>query len=374
MNSVLIHDEAELAPHLAGWDRLAVLRRQPYSAPAWMLAWWRNVAPPGARLAVVVARDGDEVVGVAPFYRVRTRTGLWTMRLLGTGHRVEPLAGAGRDAEVAESVVAALRGASPRPGALRLDRADARSPWPTLLSYGWPGRSRVSRRRPVTAPTLTIGGRSYDEWLATRSGNFRSQRKRTRRKLAERGAVARLVGPDDDLEAAVEGFMRVHEARWSSRGESSSLGAGIGRMLLEAGRELVPSDRMRLWLLEADGAPVSAQVFLVAGGEVAYWNGGFDPAWSDLRPAFETLGYAVEHAFGQGDLRVDFGGGSNPYKDRLADGDHPIGPAMVLPGGPDLPVRAAQLLPERLRRSAASAAKRLPDDLQERLRALVRRH
>jgi CelD/BcsL family acetyltransferase involved in cellulose biosynthesis len=167
--------------------------------------------------------------------------------------------------------------------------------------------------------------------------------------------------------------MRVHEARWSSRGESSSLGAGIGRMLLEAARELVPSDRMRLWLLEADGAPVSAQVFLVAGGEVAYWNGGFDPAWSDLRPAFETLGYAVEHAFGQGDLRVDFGGGSNPYKDRLADGDHPIGPAMVLPGGADLPLRAAQLLPERLSRSAASAAKRLPDGLQQRLRAVLHR-
>ena len=76
MSTVLIHDEAALAPHLADWDRLAVARRQPYSAPAWMLAWWRNVAPPGAALSVVVVREGDEAIGVAPFYATRTRGGL----------------------------------------------------------------------------------------------------------------------------------------------------------------------------------------------------------------------------------------------------------------------------------------------------------
>ena len=373
LRAAVLYEEVSLAPHLPAWDRLAVELRRPYSAPAWMLAWWRNVAPPGAALAVVVVHDGDDLVGVAPWYRVRTRTGLVVLRLLGTGHRVEPLAAPGRESEVAEAMVRALRASGRPAGALRLDRADAASPWPALIGRGWPGRSSVVRHDPVTAPTLTMDGRTYEEWLASRSSNFRSQRKRSRRKLDERGVAVRLVRADDDLDAAVDAFVRLHEARWSSRGEQSGLRAGIARMLREAAREMVADDRMRLWLLEAEGVPISAQLFVVAGGETAYWNGGFDPAWADLRPAFETLAYAVQHAFVHGDLRMDFGGGANPYKDRLADGDHPIGPALVLPGGRDLRLREAQLLPDRLMRAATRLAGNLPDDLQQRIRTVVRR-
>ncbi len=373
LRAAILSDPAALAPHVAAWDRMAVQLRRPYAAPAWMLAWWRHVAPEGATLAVVVVHDGEELVGVAPWYRRRTRSGLAVLRLLGTGHRVEPLAAPGREVEVAEAIVGALRSSGAPPGALRLDRADAVSPWPALLARGWPGRSSVDRRAPVTAPTLTMQGRTHDEWLASRSANFRSQRKRSRRKLGERGAAVRLVGPGDDLDAAVADFVRLHEARWTSRGERSGLAAGIPGMLREAAGEMVAGDRLRLWLLEAGDTAIAAQLFVVAGGEAAYWNGGFDPEWSDLRPAFETLAYAVEHSFHVGDARVDFGGGANPYKDRLADGDHPIGPVLIVPGGGDRVLREAQLLPERLMRGAVRLAERLPDDARQRVRSIVRR-
>jgi hypothetical protein len=41
-----------------------------------MLAWWRHAAPRTSRLAIVVVRDEEEVIGIAPWHRDALRTGL----------------------------------------------------------------------------------------------------------------------------------------------------------------------------------------------------------------------------------------------------------------------------------------------------------
>ena len=368
VDALVIDDAGMLGPHLEAWDDLAVLRRQPYSAPAWMLAWWRHAAPQDSRLRVVVVRDGGEVIGIAAWHQDRLATGLRVARLLGTGHRVEPLARPGREATVARAVAAALRRLPDGPGALSLDRADARSAWPGLLALG--RGSAVVERETTGAPVVRLDGRTWEEWLATRSRNFRSQRIQARRRLEEHGAVVRLAEEPDAIEEAVEGFLRLTAARWDTPAWNHPRGGGIGEMLREAARDLVPRGRMRIWVLEADGTPVSVQLFVGAGDELSYWNGGYDRRWSRLRPGFETLVHAIEHACAMGDRRVDLGGGAIPYKRRLADADEPIVSALVLPGGGDRPLREAQLVPRRLNRLARRTARRAPPGVQRRLREL----
>jgi hypothetical protein len=287
VDALVIDDAGMLEPHLDAWDHLAVLRRQPYSAPAWMLAWWRQAAPRESRLRVVVVRDGGEVVGIAAWHQDRLATGLRVARLLGTGHRVEPLALPGHEATVARAVTAALARLPDGPGALSLDRADAGSAWPGLLAAG--RGSAVVERETTGAPVVRLDGRTWAEWLATRSRNFRSQRAQGRRRLAEHGAVARLAEKPDAIETAVEAFLRLTAARWNTPAWNRPRGGGIGEMLREAARDLVPRGRMRIWVLVADGTPLSVQLFLGAGDEWSYWNGGFDRRWARLRPGFETL-------------------------------------------------------------------------------------
>ena len=364
----MIEDADGLEPHLDAWDRLAVLCRQPYSAPAWMLAWWRHAAPVDSRLRVVVVRDEGEVIGIAAWHQDRLTTGLRVARLLGTGHRVEPLALPGQEERVARAVTAALRRVPDGPGALLLDRADARSPWPGLLALG--RGSAVVERETTGAPVVRLDGRTWEEWLAGRSRNFRSQRTQARRRLEEHGAVARRAEEPDEVEAAVEAFARLTDARWSAPAWSRPRGGGVGAMVREAARDLVPRGRMRIWALHAEGAPLSVQLFVAAGDELAYWNGGFDRRWARLRPGFETLVYAIEHACAMGDRRVDLGGGAIPYKHRLADTDEPIVSALVLPGGRDRPLREAQLVPRRLNRLGRRTARRAPPGVQRRLRRL----
>jgi CelD/BcsL family acetyltransferase involved in cellulose biosynthesis len=99
-----------------GWDSLAVACARPFSSPAWMLAWWRHVRPPGAVLRIVAVWDGDELAGILPFFAERSR-GVIRFRLLAsaTSAHVEPLARPGSEREIASVAAEVLSTAGIRP-------------------------------------------------------------------------------------------------------------------------------------------------------------------------------------------------------------------------------------------------------------------
>src|SRR3712207_9034472 len=68
------------------------LFRSPYCAPGWLLPWWKHVAPEGAVLRIVSVRDGDRLVGIAPFYAVRRRARVcvWALLAGDITSRIEP--------------------------------------------------------------------------------------------------------------------------------------------------------------------------------------------------------------------------------------------------------------------------------------------
>ena len=376
LRAEIIEDPAVLDSERAAWDALAVEAARPLTSPAWMLAWWRHLAPAGAQLRVVLARDGDELVGVAPYWARHGPFGFVEYQLLaaGNGQRLAPLAAAGRSGEVAAATATALSEADPRPATVRVDATDVDSPWPEALRSGWPGGLRpwVRCDRVLSAPVLEIDGRGFDDWLQSKSKNFRQQMRGGRRKLEKAGAYARLSGRDD-LERDLFTLARLHHARWSARGGSSVMEPAVERLLLDAGRELVASRRFRLWVIEVEGRPISAHLFVAAGGEVAYWNGGFDPAFAQYKPALQTLLAAVEDAFEHGDRRVDFGSGAQPYKQRFAEGDHPIAWYTLFPRTWRYGLTRAQTLPRHVRWGLRHAVERLPDAQRRRLKRLFGR-
>jgi CelD/BcsL family acetyltransferase involved in cellulose biosynthesis len=371
LRAELVESAEDLEPRLAEWDELAVAAPRPFCAPAWMLAWWRNAAPTGAALRVVLALDGDRLAGVAPFFVQRAGEGFDMYRPLGAGssHRVGPLARGGLEREAAEAFARTLAAAAPRAAALRLEGVEAGSDWPGLLARAWPGRLRPRLRRDLTlpAPTLELAGGSFDGWLRSKSSNFRQQMRRLRRKLDERGAAVRLASSPEELDRALEAFRRLHHERWSGRG-GSSIEPEVERAVADAGRGLLAGGRFRAFTIEADGETISSQLFVAAGGELAYWNGGFDEAWAPYKPAMLTLLAAIEDAFERGERRLDLGGGAHDYKLRLADGDDPLAWITLFPRGARYPLTRLQMLPTHARWSARAVARRLPAGLRARLK------
>ena len=373
----LVADEAALDALRPEWDSLAVACSRPYCSPAWMLAWWKHAAPPGALLRVVAAFDGPRLAAIAPCWARRGRLGVSEYRMLGAGTaaRLEPLARPGLEAEAATVFAAELAKATPRPRLVTFEEMAVGSPWPELLARAWAGRPRaaISRGYPISAPAVTLDHDSAGDWLGTKSSNFRQQVRRARKQLEAAGARFRL-STEGELGRDLEAFARLHHARWEQRGGSAALRPGVERMLEQAGGELLPAGRFRLWCLDADGETVGAHAFVAAGEEVSYWLGGFDERWAAQRPGLTTLVVAVEDALGRGAARLDLGPGEGDYKSRLADRDETLEHIQVVSPGPLAPLLAGLLT---ARRVLATGAAHLPRPVMlcaRKVRRAVRAH
>jgi len=379
LDTELIAELDGLAALAPAWDALAVADALPQMAPAWVLAWWRQVAPEGAQPRAVAVRDGARLVGLAPFYVVPGGGGRVDYRLPGIeiAARLAPLAVPGREWEVAAAIGGALAHAAPRPDALLFEGIAVDGQWQSALRDRWPGALRppLWRTHVDGSPFVSLREGSFEAWMAARSSNFRQQMRRMRRRFEQGGGtsrVATLATLADD--AAV--FVRLHASRWDGRGHSNlvDLGERFAAMIADAGERLLDEQRLTLRLLELDGEPICAQLFVAAGGTELFVNGGWDERHAALKPSLLCLLDAVQDAFARGRRRLDLGVGEQPYKLRFADGDAPLEWAVLLAPGPRLPLSAARSSRALVRSRARAAALRgLPQERVAQLRGLQRR-
>ena len=325
-----IVDERALAPHRGAWAELAVAAGRPYSLPGWMLAWWKHARPPEAQLRVIAVRDGERLVGIAPFY---VDGGTYRLLASPVSEPVEPLAAPGREAQVAACLAAELESAEPHAEAIDLGMQWATAAWGPLLCEAWPSSKppldRVGARIPVNA--IRAEGHDFDAWLQTLSAKTRANIRRGRRRLAETGARFRLADPDS-IERDVGEMLRLHSRRHAGKG-SPLAREEVPRMLVAAGRELIPAGQFRLVCLEADDHFIAAALMLAAGGEVTGWSSGFDEAYAKFSPSLNVIVEGVAVAIEHGDRAFDLGPDTAPYKQRIADEERELVSRILIPRG-----------------------------------------
>lgn len=377
LTASVFEDVSQLDRLLGRWDDLAVATGSPFGAPAWALGWWRHAAPRGASLAVVAVEDGDDLIGLAPFYSL-SRLAITELRLLSGGwaSRLGVLARPGREAEVATAIAESLAEPPLRADVIRWEAVDAASPWPSLLAEGKPdGRSdRILDLSQRSAPVLYLRQDSFEDWFAERSSHFRRNMRRDRRQAEKKGASFRL-SDRESLGRDLDAFARLHSARQEQRGGSTAVNPGAMAALREIGAALIDEGRMRLWMIDGpDGEAISAHVFVGAGDTTAFWNTGFDMEWSKHSPGAIGLIAAIEESFERGEKVMDLGGGEASYKDRVADEDRPVAWRRSYRRGARYPLARMWGLPEQIaRRGSVRLRERLGPERVNRLRRLLRR-
>jgi len=374
--------ELELVEDLTGaeqleraWDELALAAALPLCAPGWMLSWWRHLAPPG-ELRVMAVREAGELLALAPWFAQRGGAGRLDLRFLGVEHsdRVDVLCRPGREREAAELLRRGVLGARPRADLVSFEAVPAGSRWPGLLRGGG-GRLRLARyvNSVIPAPTVGLpsGEQAFAAWMASRSPNFRSQMGRMGRRLEARGGRVRALTGAAERERGIDALLAMHAARWEGRARSHLLRPGVRGLLLEAAAALGP-ERLRLWTAEIEGEPISVQLFLAAGGEVKYWNGGWQERHADLKPTMLTILAALRDGIERGERRLDLGAGTHSYKLRFADGSDPLCWGGLIVRNARWPRTRMELAPRVLRHRARRAVRALPEPLAGRLEAAVR--
>jgi CelD/BcsL family acetyltransferase involved in cellulose biosynthesis len=369
----LLYEFEELEQLSEPWRELAHTCACPAALPGWQLAWWRNLAPESAQLRAVAVFEQRQLVGLATFFVNPGRR--VDYRLVGAGvtHRLSPLALPGREREIARLVAHTLADSSPTPDLIAFEGIDAASPWPDAVARNWPGL-RPWRYTSSThpGPVIELRGQTFESWFAGRRASFRKQMRQARRRAEQAGGRVVLAGHDEEIERAIDGFLRLHKARWARRG-GSRLAEESFSTTADAARLLAPRGEMGLWMLDLAGRIVAVQVTLAAGGETLCFSSGFDEAHAGLSPALLTILAAVEDAFERGGDRFDLGAGSEPYKLSFATADAPITWTGLVPRGRRYPLTRARLAPDRARWRLTRLARRLSPERKKQLKRLLGR-
>lgn len=278
----------------------------------WMSAWWTHQRD-GDSLLLAACRDASgAAVGLLPLV-IRRERGLRVVRLLGHGpaDRLAPIcAPADR-----QRVASALR------RALHESGCDLFVGEQMPADEGWGAAIGATQLEREASPVLHIGGRSWDEFLARRSSNFRQQVRRRERRLAKEGHMRyRLADDPDRVAADVDTLIELHNARWHAGGSTAFAGARRELHHDFAARAL-ERGWLRLWLLEIDERPVAAWYGFRYGGAEWFYQSGRHLSAGGEAVGFVLLCHTIREAMNDGMREYRLLRGDEAYKARFADRD-----------------------------------------------------
>lgn len=345
------------------WRRLAVERGNAFLTPDWFRCWWRHYGG-DATPFVTLSRDaGGGLRGLMPLLLPGSgRPRVCRFAGANLGDHFHPLARPEDEAEVAAAAGEALRDAPHPWSVIALDKAELERPWLEALTEATGARTTSFVRAPAPLPRIDLTGHAdWDAYLASRSSNLRQQVRRFERRLAKDHEVRlRRTESAAELERDMATLFDLHDLRWEGQ---TSLSSGTARDFhSEFAAVALRHGWLRLWLLEVDGEPIAAWYGWRLGGRYAYYNGGFDPERSPLRPGLVLLAGVIRAAIEEGADEFDFLLGDESYKSRFAEDSRTVHnvvvarswhPALALTGAEAGMRGLGRRLPERVRRTGA---------------------
>ena len=326
----------DLAEVPGDWGSLAEAAGNVFGTPEWLTLWWRHFGD-GRPLRVYVVRERGRVAALLPLYLWRPRAPR-TLRFLGHG-----------PSDVMGPICAPSDRAHAAAG---LERVLGEGRWHVLLAERLastevlPDDLRAHELRREPSPVLPFEGMSWDDFLASKSSNFRQQARRRERKLAEEHELRfRLSDDPERLDADIEVLFRLHAERWGEgsdalRERRAAFHREFARLALERGW-------LRLWVLELDGRPAAAWYGLRFAGRELYYQAGRDPAFERQAVGFVLLVHTVREAMNDGMREYDFLRGGEGYKDRFTDDETVV---RTFAAGRGLAGRAAVAIAPRAQR------------------------
>jgi CelD/BcsL family acetyltransferase involved in cellulose biosynthesis len=316
----LIRDPSALGRIEGEWRSLAEARGAPFITPDWYRAWMRwfgdEVTP-----FVVSVRDGGGLVGLMPLV-LSQRRHFPTLSFGGAeyGDYYQPVARSQAEEETVAREFAKALGAREKEWAIiAADYVDEDAPWTRALACSNAVSLKAIRyhEHPSVYLSIPLRHQTWDEYLAGRSRNLRSQLGRKRRALERLGTV-RFRRGSDDLENAMNTLFDLHAKRWAGKGSTIFSSERAREFHLEFARAAQEHDWLRLWFLDMDERPIAAWYGWSMGGRYLYYQAGFDPAWSHVSPGLLLLAHTIEAAFDEGASEYDMLLGNEPFKERFA--------------------------------------------------------
>jgi CelD/BcsL family acetyltransferase involved in cellulose biosynthesis len=298
----------------ADWTVLARRSGNIFASWEWCEAWRRHLAPQSELSAAMVRDASGRPVALLPLY-VAHRRPQRLIRFIGAGPSDElgPVCASSDRTAASVALAAHVQATLGRSGVFLGEHLRP--------GHGLDALPTARPVRSVSSPVLPVRGRSFDEFLAGRSRNFREQVRRRERRLSRDYRLSyRLCSESDRLEEDMGTLVRLHHARWAGQSSSAFTGARHG-FHLEFARLAQERGWLRLWMLELDGRAAAAWYGLRFAGVETFYQSGRDPTLEAMGVGFVLLCHTIRCAFEDGMTSYRFGVGDEGYKSRFSEED-----------------------------------------------------
>jgi len=342
MKAELVSDEEQLWNLKEPWKDLQSLgaAKDITTTWQWMSTWW-EVFREGRSLALLVVRDGEEVVGIAPFVRRSIRYfGLipyTRMEFMASGEDekdeicsdyLDFVIKDGREREVLEAIFEFLHHSRDISwDDLLLPVMRIESPTVPLL-FDLAGKFRLTAREIRCIPCRYASlPDSFEEYLSQLGSKTRYKIRRGMRKLSEGGDVDfKIAETAEEVEAAKNILIRLHQSRWSQKGDRGVFSSAKFRLFHDKIMSISHKKNwLRLGILSLSQRPLACIYNLRFNGRVYSYQAGIEVSdnW-DLSYGMLAHAYAIAHAISETSREYDFLAGDSEYKKRLAKEEREI--------------------------------------------------
>lgn len=321
MNTVIARNWDELPPCTAQWNEL--VREDPgatvFQTREWFAAWWTAFGEPG-RMFTVCLSDGEKLVGLAPFMRIRSGT-RDDIAFIGQG-RADYQDFISRPADRERVVSAAFE-------ALR-DEAG----WSIARLRNIPASSRTAKYLPVACratqlwmlrdpdevcPALVNDGTEPTPAAYLSKYRVRRASSALRRmghfKIRDLSTIA-------EAKAHLPDFFAQHIQRWKDTSTPSLFHDPANRRFYECLVEnLMPAGHLLFSVAELDCRSIAYHFGFDFGGCVLWYKPSYDPQFASRSPGSTIIEHLIDHVVERGRQELDFTVGAEPFKQRYANSE-----------------------------------------------------
>lgn len=286
--------------------------------PFWLQAVRRHLGG-GGEPYIVSVHDGSRVVGIVPLCLEDH-----TARFLGNPEVCDYqdiIVVPGYEAQVMAAVVSHLRLRGLRRLELQCLRPEAAAF--RVLQAMASRENRNVRLEPDGVTFETALPAVWEDYLMQLSGKQRHEVRRKLRRLENHGAFAyKTAGIDDDLDRAVDHFLRLFQMNRTDKAEfmDAAMTAYFKELIGTAARQRL----LRLCILEVAHQPVAAVLCFDYGHERYLYNSAYDARYQELSVGIISKVLSIRSGIEAGCRRYDFLKGAETYKKHLGGKEVPL--------------------------------------------------
>ena len=292
----------------------------PFVTPAWQRVWLKHFQG-DRRVRVLTARDGERLIGVAPFLCDGDSAEF-------VGHYsicdyMDVVVTPGFERSFFPAILEQLAA----DGAKRIDLRGLLATSPTLAGVSDAAAAAgfsVEREDEALSPSVALAG-TWDEYLGTLSKKDRHELRRKMRRLESGGGDVALRVVTEPEEAAGLLDTLFHLMRISSHHKEEFLERpGMEAFFREMTSTMAAEGMLRFYALTFDGQAVASVLNFDLGGQLYMYNSGYDPDYSHYAVGLMSKALLLKEAIEQGRSCVDFMRGDEPYKYDLGAKDQQV--------------------------------------------------